>query len=198
MKQIKIKKNNITSNLQKDNYRLKTPLKESKNTFIEPNNKTPKIIIKKTINIIFNKDKENRIQPQNENKKEIDIEENKLDVEKIKDNDVGKNIIESNEENHENNLKINLEINHSNNFSIEDKNKILEDKLDKDFSIETFSKFRKSRIKFYENEDENINNGEDITLTEKYQDCENFIYFLRTQLIFCFLPNKHYDDSFDD
>ena len=198
MKQIKIKKNNIASNLQNDNYRSKTPLKENKNTFIEPNNKTPKIIIKKTINIIFNKDKENKIQPQNENKKEIDIVENKLDVEKINDNDVDKNIMESNEENHENNLKINLEMNHSNNFSIEDKNKILEDKLDKDFSIETFSKFRKSRIKFYENEDENINNDEDITLTEKYQDCENFIYFLRTQLIFCFLSNKNYDHSFDD
>ena len=95
---------------------------------------------------------------------------------------------------------MNLDINRIN-FSIEDSDKKIENKFEKDkeFSIETFTKYRKSKVKFIKNEEEeDSSNEQDITLTEKYQDCENFVYFLRTQLIYCFLANKNYDESFLD
>ena len=235
MKQIKIKKN-IIDDYKNDIPKPKTPTNDNMKNVIQENNKTPKIIIKKTINIIFNKPDNNTPTKEevkqeineNENKseeKEINEAENKIEDNEIKEteNKVEENEIyetknkeeekeiderkdhieeidqlENIENKNENNLEKNLDINRIN-FSIEDSDKKLENKLDKEFSIETFTKYRKSKVKFIKNEEEeDSSNEQDITLTEKYQDCENFVYFLRTQLIYCFLANKNYDESFLD
>ena len=215
MKQIKLKRNMI-DNYQNEIQRPKTPTRDSKTCFIQENNKTPKIIIKKTINIILNKPETQKIHKE----EEINKEENNEEINKEENNE------ENKEENYEENEKEELEINDDikeqvkqldifenkneknpemhldidkNNLSIEDK--VIEIKNDKEFSIESFTKYRKSKAKHIiknEEEVEDNNNEQDITLTEKYQDCENFVYFLRTQLIYCFLANKNYDDSFLD
>ena len=202
MKQIKIKKN-IIDDYKNDIPKSKTPTNDNMKNVIQENNKTPKIIIKKTINIIFNKPDNNNISTKEEVKQEINETENKSEEkeidekkEQIKEIDQLENI----ENKNENNLEMNLDINRIN-FSIEDSDKKIENKFEKDkeFSIETFTKYRKSKVKFIKNEEEeDSSNEQDITLTEKYQDCENFVYFLRTQLIYCFLANKNYDESFLD
>ena len=238
MKQIKIKKN-IIDDYKNDIPKSKTPTNDNMKNVIQENNKTPKIIIKKTINIIFNKPDNNNISTKEEVKQEINETENKSEEKeineaenKIEENEIKEteNKIEENEiyetenkseekeidekkeqikeidqleniENkNENNLEMNLDINRIN-FSIEDSDKKIENKFEKDkeFSIEAFTKYRKSKVKFIKNEEEeDSSNEQDITLTEKYQDCENFVYFLRTQLIYCFLANKNYDESFLD
>ena len=217
IKQIKLKRNII------DNHHIKipkTPKRDNKICLIpEKNtNKTPKIIIKKTINIILNKPDKQTIQREEaiskeeikleeinneENKEKINKEENiednkmeEIEINDIKEQEEQFDIIKNK---NEFNPEMDLDI-EKNNLSIEDKEKIIENKFDKEFSIESFTKYRKSKAKqLIKNEDEeeedNINE-EDITLTEKYQDYENFVYLLRTQLIYCFLANKNYDDSF--
>ena len=199
MKQIKLKSYNVDKIQynQNDNFRPKTPTKDNKNSQIETNNKTPKIIIKKTINIIFNKPNENIIKSDNENKKEINEQENILDTKEI---DYNKDILDNNENKSNSNLEMNLELD-KDNVIVEDQEKKNQNNIEKEFSIESFTKYRKSKVKFNQNEDEDeedSNNKEDITLTEKYQDCENLVYFLRSQLIYYFLVNKNSDDSFLD
>ena len=223
MKQIKLKRN-LIHNYQNEIQRPKTPTRDSKTCFIQENNKTPKIIIKKTINIILNKPETQNIHKEEinkeENNEEINKEENNEEINKEENNEENKQ--ENYEENEKEELEINDDINEQvkqldifenknennpqmhldidkNNLSIEDK--VIEIKNDKEFSIESFTKYRKSKAKHIiknEEEVEDNNNEQDITLTEKYQDCENFVYFLRTQLIYCFLANKNYDDSFLD
>ena len=63
-------------------------------------------------------------------------------------------------------------------------------------SIESFNQYRKERAKLNKNK-ESDEEGE-ITLNEKYQDCENLIYYLRTQLILCFLSNSKNNETFND
>ena len=218
IKQIKLQRN-IIDNYQNDIKNPKTPKRDNKICLIpEKNNKTPKIIIKKTINIILNKPDKQNIQREEviskeENKlEEINNEENKEEINKEENNEDNKmeeieiNDIKEQEEQfdkienkNEFNPEMDLDI-EKNNLSIEDKEKIIENKFDKEFSIESFTKYRKSKAKqLIQNEDEeeedNINE-QDITLTEKYQDYESIVYLLRTQLIYCFLANKNYDDSF--
>ena len=219
IKKIKLKRN-IIDNHQNDIKIPKTPKRDNKICLIpEKNtNKTPKIIIKKTINIILNKPDKQTIQREEaiskeeikleeinneENKEKINKEENiednkmeEIEINDIKEQEEQFDIIKNK---NEFNPEMDLDI-EKNNLSIEDKEKIIENKFDKEFSIESFTKYRKSKAKqLIKNEDEeeedNINE-EDITLTEKYQDYENFVYLLRTQLIYCFLANKNYDDSF--
>jgi len=95
MKQIKLKRN-LIHNYQNEIQRPKTPTRDSKTCFIQENNKTPKIIIKKTINIILNKP-----ETQNIHKEEINKEENNEEI----------NNKENKEENYEENEKEELEIN---------------------------------------------------------------------------------------
>ena len=207
MKQIKFKKNIINNN-QNDIQRAKTPTRDNKICFAQEKNKTPKIIIKKTINIILNKPDNYNIQPKEENSKVINMEANIAEMNK-EDNKFEDNKLEEIETNNrkekeeklgnienqkENNLEIDLDID-------KNKEKMIENKFDKEFSIESFTKYRKSKVKFIKDEDEDEqdnNNEQDITLNEKYHDCENFVYFLRTQLIYCFLANKNYENSFLD
>ena len=197
MKQIKLRSNNVQKMQynQYENYRPKTPTKDNKSSQIEISNKTPKIIIKKTINIIFNKPNENIIESNNENKKEINELDNILDTKEI---DYNKDILDNNENKSNSNLEMNLELDKEN-IILDDQEKKNQNNNEKDFSIESFTKYRKSKVKFNKNEDEeDLNNKEDITLTEKYQDYENLVYFLRSQLIYYFLVNKNNDDSFLD
>ena len=113
MKQIKLKSYNVDKIQynQNDIFRPKTPTKDNKNSQIEINNKTPKIIIKKTINIIFNKPNENIIKSDNENKKEINEQENILDTKEI---DYNKDILDNNENKSNSNLEMNLELDRDN------------------------------------------------------------------------------------
>ena len=197
MKQIRLKSYKVDKMQynQNDNFRTRTPIKENKNSEIDTNNKTPKIIIKKTINIIFNKPKENIIKSDNENKKEINEQENILDTKEI---DYNKDILDNNENKSNSNLEMNLELDKEN-VIIEEQDKKNQNNEEKEFSIESFTKHRKSKDNINQNEDEeDLNNKEDIALTEKYQDCENLVYFLRSQLIYYFLVNKNSNDSFLD
>ena len=115
MKQIKLKRN-IIDNYQNYIQRTKTPTRDgAKNCFIQENNKTPKIIIKKTINIIFNKQGKQNIEREEEikkeeNKEKISKEENKEELNKEENNEE-KNKEGNNEENkiEENNKEENNE-----------------------------------------------------------------------------------------
>ena len=201
IKQIRINKNEINYIQYNNNQQIKfnTPTRSNKKNLTEISNKTPTHIIKKSLLIVFDKTQKNNINKNNEitNTNQIKLEEKEvkspLDI-LINENDNNKindKEIEDIKSKDDEDLKINdLEINE---YFDEEK----ENKKKEKFSIESFAKYRRSKVKF--NQDENDNdNEEDITLTEKYQDCENFIYFLRNQLIYCFLTNKNSNDSFLD
>ena len=64
-------------------------------------------------------------------------------------------------------------------------------------NIESFNKYRKSKSKLNKSKNESINEG-DSTLYEKNQDYENLIYYLRIQLIYCFIKNSKINESFND
>ena len=64
-------------------------------------------------------------------------------------------------------------------------------------NMESFNKYRKSKSKLNKSKNESINEG-DGTIYEKYQDCENLIYYLRIQLIYCFIKNSKNNESFND
>ena len=61
--------------------------------------------------------------------------------------------------------------------------------------IENFIKHKKDKIKY--NNSKSIIEG-DITLNEKYQDCKNFIFFLRNQLIYCYITKTKNNNSYFD
>ena len=84
------------------------------------------------------------------------------------------------------NLDIDIKDNNINN---EIEQEIIEDNVDEDIS---------TKIKLNKNVVEKINNGDFITETEKYEDYQNFIFYLRAQLIYCFLTNKNHEDSLLD
>ena len=131
---------------------------------------------------------------------EEEIEEKQENILDTKEIDYNKDILDNNENKSNSNLEMNLELD-KDNVIVEDQEKKNQNNIEKEFSIESFTKYRKSKVKFNQNEDEDeedSNNKEDITLTEKYQDYENLVYFLRSQLIYYFLVNKNSDDSFLD
>ena len=76
-----------------------------------------------------------------------------------------------------------------NNKSNENKEEIIEDNFDEDFS---------NNVILNKKSDEKIDNTPFITETEKYEDYQNFIFYLRAQLIYCFLTNKNHEDSLLD
>ena len=66
-------------------------------------------------------------------------------------------------------------------------------------SIKNFAEYRKGVNKLNKSKnkkDESIKEG-DLTLYEKYQDYENLIFYLRTQLIYCFITNRKNDEFID-
>ena len=70
-------------------------------------------------------------------------------------------------------------------------------------SIRSFVEQRKNLFKSKnknKNKNENISSNKecDLSFYEKYQDCENLIFYLRTQLILCFITDrKKNNESFD-
>ena len=62
-------------------------------------------------------------------------------------------------------------------------------------SIENFTKYRKNKQKL--NNSRSFKEG-DISQNELYQDYENLIFYLRTQLIYCFIANNKYNESYND
>ena len=189
IKQIKLQNKNIGNNNQYDYYRPKTPTKQNKTNIIENNNKTPKIIIKKTINIIVNKSKDNINESNNKNKKELNEIENDFNLKEKDDKQILNNIEKKDDENDLMNLDIDIKDNNINNINNEIEQEIIEDNVDEDIS---------TKIKLNKNVVEKINNGDFITETEKYEDYQNFIFYLRAQLIYCFLTNKNHEDSLLD
>ena len=188
IKQTKLQENRDNYH-QYDYYKPKTPTKQKKNYIIENNNnnKTPKIIIKKTINIIVNKAKNNINEPNNENKNKLNEFENNLNINK-KDSD--KQILNDIEKKDDENNLMNSDIDiKENNKSNENKEEIIEDNFDEDFS---------NNVILNKKSDEKIDNTPFITETEKYEDYQNFIFYLRAQLIYCFLTNKNHEDSLLD
>ena len=208
IRQIKIQKN-ISNYKQFENYRPKTPEKKYKNNSpaLKINNKTPKIIIKKTLNIILSKNKAfNNYRKKGEIEKDI-IETNKDVILKDKEYD-GKNdiilkekeqseeILDNTEKNNEEKSIKNIEINEDN-INIKNIEEKLEDKFNEDSAINNSSKLRNNNIKLSEIENIEINNEKYIDKQEKYDDCENFIFLLRAQLIGCFLSYNNEDSILD-
>ena len=65
-------------------------------------------------------------------------------------------------------------------------------------SIESFTKYRKNKSKLNKSGKNENNNEGDMSLNEKYEDYENLIFYLRAQLIYCFLSKTHNNESFND
>ena len=195
IKQVKLQKNINNNEAQYDNYRPKTPTKYNKNKdpLIIINNKTPKIIIKKSIKIILDKRSKNHIEHENEKKEDFDKMENHLIGNEIEDK---KEIMENKENKDDENIINNKEIN-TKDLNFEEKEKEQEIKLDEDFSNKSLENFENNIMKSNIIENEDIN-YKDINENEKYDDFENLVFFLRTQLIYCFLNNKNTSDSFID
>ena len=153
-----------------------------------------------------------------EEKIKINIEDEKEGKEKINlEDQKEENNVENDEKNNHHNLSINNDIlkidniitnsekNIYRNFKLIKKPIILNDFKRKslvDFpkyrrSIESFTQYRKKKSKLNKSKNESVNEG-DITLYEKYQDYENLIYYLRTQLIFCFINNSKNNEPYND
>ena len=167
----------------------------------------------KKINKIFD---DNNID-ENENKEKEINKVKKKDIKKEEEKKEDKKSINSDElsdSSENNNLNINNEINKNDvvtnsdknlhrNIKIFSKKRVGKDKR-KSFaiphlrsSIESFTKYIKKKSKFNKSNSDVIKEG-DITLNEKYQDYENLIFYLRTQLIYCFIFNtKNYDSCAD-
>ena len=115
------------------------------------------------------------------------------------------------------NLSVNNELSYESNNMVTNSEKFLHKKLKvlrkknikdgkikilirkKKSSIKSFGEYRRNVSKLNKsknNKDESIKEG-DLTLNEKYQDYENLIFYLRTQLIYCFITNKKNDESID-
>ena len=146
-----------------------------------------------------------------------DNDANKGNIEKAQKNEKkdeeSKSSIKSDESSENSNLNINNELSKNNVETNSDKNlrrniKIISKKIDnndkrksfaipnKRSSIEMFTKYIKNKAKLNLS-NESIHDG-DITLNEKFQDYENLIFYLRTQLIYCFIGNKKIYDSCAD
>ena len=197
IKQIKMQKN-INNNYQYDYYRPKTPSKNNNNnksSKLEINNKTPKIIVKKTLNIIVVKNKEyNNNIKKDEIEKELNVANNHI---KSNEKELNKEILDNTEKKIEENLAQNLEINENNIFT-ENTAKNLGENFNEDISIDNSPKLRSNKVKLNEIKNKERNNEQYIDHFEKYDDCENFIFLLRAQLINCFLSYRNNGDSILD
>ena len=64
--------------------------------------------------------------------------------------------------------------------------------------IESFKKYRKNKSKLNKSSKNESNNDNNTSFNEKYEDYENLIFYLRAQLIYCFLCNSKNNESFND
>ena len=183
---------NKNANIQYDNYKPKTPKRYNKNNIIKINNKTPEIIIKKTINIFFNKSNKTKFINDKESKKELNEENNY-----ISKNEKG-DYNEKNNEKEDYDILANRVVIVGNNLNNEENDEKFRNKLNEDFSFQNFTKLRKNKNILKQFKDGDVNNGEKQSETEKFDDYENFILFFRIQLIYCFLSNKNINDSLLD
>jgi len=209
IKKLKIHKS-ITKNIFNPNKKINVrPSKKSIPSLTDINSTTQRSSLHKINSMIINnnilKDKDdnlaNKEQAEKGQKKDKKDENSKLSI-------------ESDESSEKSNLNINNEISKKNIDTNSDKNlhrniKIISQKLNvndkrksfaipphKRSSIEMFTKYIKNKTKLNQS-NESIHDG-DTTLNEKYQDYENLIFYLRTQLIYCFLGNKKNNDSCAD
>ena len=201
IKKLKIHKS-ITKNIF--NPKIKVRLsKKSIPSLTDINSSTQRSSLNKINSMIINSNKANILNDTNKLKTEKEQKEEKKDEE-------NKSSIESDESSENSNLNINNEISKKNVDTNSDKNlhrniKIISKKNNnkdkrkslaiphKKSSIEMFTKYIKNKAKV-NSSNESIHDG-DTTLNEKYQDYENLIFYLRTQLIYCFINNKKNNDS---
>ena len=222
IKRIKLHRN-ITQNMSESRIKKLIPSKSAKNSLPiltdNNNNIITKKIKKKTIsitvnrdmnniNISINKDKIKEIIGNKEEEKEVTQKENK-DKEKTNkkeksiDKDNNLNLFED-KINEENYIFTNSEKRLHRNFKLIKKSYLNQDKRKSlvnipriKKSIENFTKLRKSRHKLNKNNSGIFNNG-DISQSEIYQDYENLIFYLRTQLIYFFITKHKYNESYND
>ena len=70
--------------------------------------------------------------------------------------------------------------------------------FNEDISIDNSPKLRSNKVKLNEIKNKERNNEQYIDHFEKYDDCENFIFLFRAQLINCFLSYRNNGDSILD
>ena len=212
IKKLKIHKS-ITKNIFNPKIRIRTSKKSIPSLteiYSTPSrgslNKINSLIVNNSANNLL-KDKDNETTKENINEEK---EQKAKKDEKVEER---KSSIESDISSENSNLNINNELSKKNIDTNSDKNlhrniKIISKKINnkdkrkslafpnKRSSIEMFTEYIKNKAKL-NSSNESIKDG-DITLNEKFQDYENLIFYLRTQLIYCFIGNKKMNDSFAD
>jgi len=212
IKKLKIHKS-ITKNIFNPKIRIRTSKKSIPSLteiYSTPSrgslNKINTLIVNNSANNLL-KDKDNEATKENIN---VEKEKKEKKDEKVEER---KSSIESDTSSENSNLNINNELSRKNIDTNSDKNlhrntKITSKKINykdkrksfafpnKRSSIEMFTEYIKNKAKLNLS-NESIKDG-DITLNEKFQDYENLIFYLRTQLIYCFIGNKKMNDSFAD
>ena len=176
-------------------------IKENKEEYKDQENKEG-ISIEKEEKINKEEKKSFKLQDKNIGKEENIIELEKKNIEKEEKESIEKELNNEGSKD-KNDIDTISEKNLFRNFKLVKKSKINKDRrkslvaiprLKK--SIESFTQYRKERAKLNKNK-ESDEEGE-ITLNEKYQNCENLIYYLRTQLILYFLSNSKNNETFND
>jgi hypothetical protein len=208
IKKFKIHKS-ITKNIFNPKIRIRTS-KKSIPSLTDINTTPSRGSLNKINSLIVDINKSNLLKSQDNITNKGDIERAQKSEEKVEES---KSSIESDESSENSNLNINNEMNKKNIETNSDKNlhrniKIISKKRNnkdkrksfaiphKRSSIEMFTKYIKNKSKLNLSS-ESIHDG-DTTLNEKYQDYENLIFYLRTQLIYCFISNKKNNDSCAD
>ena len=203
-----IKKLKIHKSITKNIFNPKIKIRYSKKSIpsLTDNNSTSqRSSLNKINSMIININKNNLLNDTNKEQTKNEPKEEKKEE--------SKSSIESDESSENSNLNINNEMSKKKVDTNSDKNlhrniKIISKKRNnkdkrksfaiphKRSSIEMFTKYIKNKSKLNLSS-ESIHDG-DTTLNEKYQDYENLIFYLRTQLIYCFISNKKNNDSCAD
>ena len=208
IKKLKIHKS-ITKNIFNPKIRIRTS-KKSIPSLTEINTTPSRGSLNKINSLIIDMNKNNLFKDKDNDENKPNIEKAKKDEKKVEES---KSSIESDQSSENSNLNINNEMSKKNIDTNSDKNlrrniKIISKKINnkdkrksfaipnKRSSIEMFTKYIKNKAKLNLS-NESMHDG-DITLNEKFQDYENLIFYLRTQLIYCFIGNKKVYDSCAD
>ena len=208
IKKLKIHRS-ITKNIFNPKIRIRTS-KKSIQSLTDINSTPSRDSLNKINSLIIDINKNNLLKGKDNDTKKGSIEKVQKDEKKVEES---KSSIESEKSSENSNLNINNELSKTNINRKSDKNlrrniKIIPKKINnkdkrksfafpnKRSSIEMFTKYIKNKAKLNLS-NESIHEG-DITLNEKFQDYENLIFYLRTQLIYCFIGNKKGYDSCAD
>ena len=219
IKKIKLHRS-IINNIIDARIRKLNPIKSAKNNLpilTDVNDIPSKKIIKQTISITVNRDIQNKNKSFDKGEikelvgnKEIKKVSNDSILEKEKEKIIKKeesidnynNLSLPSEKNNEDNNFTNSEKHLYRNLKLIKKSKLNRDKRKSlanipriKSSIENFTKYRKNKQKL--NNSRSFKEG-DISQNELYQDYENLIFYLRTQLIYCFIANNKYNESYND